>query len=94
MTLSVIAILLGGMFFGFGVAIVFFRRHDLISGYRPHMGEAYARRVGFIQMIGGGICAAGGVAGLLADTALTYIGLALGLGALLLLGYLNDRGVR
>ena len=94
MTLSIIAILLGGMFFSFGVAILFFRRYDLISGYRPHMGKAYARRAGAIQMIGGGLCVAGGVVGILVNTTLTYIGLGIGLASLLLLGYLNDRGVR
>ncbi len=94
MALSIIAILLGGMFFGFGVAIAIFRRFDLISGYRPYMGEAYARRAGFIQMIGGGICIVGGITGIFLSGALTYIGLALGLGALLLLAYFNDKGVR
>lgn len=94
MALAIIAILLGGMFFGFGVAIVAFRRYDLISGYTPKKGERYARRAGLIQMIGGGICIAGGAAGLAAGQTFAYIGLFLGVGALLLLGYLNDRGTQ
>ncbi len=92
MTLNIIAIILGGIFFGFGVAILVFRRYDLISGYTPQKGEEYARRMGCIQIVGGLGTAAGGVVGLLMNSNIpAYIGIFLGMGALILLGHFNDK---
>ena len=92
MFLAIIAVVLGGIYTAFGVLIAFLGRYQYLSGYTPEKGEAYALRAGLIQFVGGLLCIAGGVCGLLGlgETAV-YIGLLLGVGLILLLSAANDR---
>lgn len=54
-----------GLFFAFcGVRIVFFGHYHLISDYTPAKGDAYGRRVGWLQLVFGLLFIASGALGL------------------------------
>ncbi len=92
MFLAIIAIVLGGIYCAFGVLIAILGRYQYLNGYTPEKGEPYARRAGLIQMLGGLVCAAGGVCGLFGmGETVVYIGLLVGVGLILLLSAVNDR---
>ncbi len=91
MVLRLITLIIGGIFLGFGLAVLFRGRYDLIRGYRPGL-ERYAHRAGYIDIAGGLVCIAGAIAHIFVENEwLLYITLFVGVGAILLFSGMNER---
>ncbi len=92
MFLSVFALAFGAFFLFYGIRIACFGRYDLLSGYTPDKGEAYAIRAGWTHIIGGFLClAAGGIGLAFPDGSLPYILFFSAIAIFILLSTLNDK---
>ena len=63
MVLPILTVIIGCIFGYAGVAILFFKKYDVIADYTPADGEKYARRVGAVELVAGILSVGGGVLG-------------------------------
>lgn len=76
MFLPIFSIAIGLFFAVCGVRIVFFGHYHLISDYTPGKGDAFGRRVGWLQLVFGTLFVASGALGLyLLIDAYSYVSL-------------------
>ncbi|MCR3922858.1 MAG: DUF3784 domain-containing protein [Firmicutes bacterium] len=76
--LRVMLIFIGTLFIGFGYAIWFKQKYHLINNFendkqRGKLNDAFAKRVGIIEFIGGIVCLLLGVVTMFLDEAFTVI---------------------
>ena len=63
MVIPALTVIIGCIFGYAGIAILFFKKYDIIADYTSADGREYARRVGIVELVAGILAIGGGILG-------------------------------